>query len=128
MREGSADTAAVEVDDVLVLAQREDDALIEGIRTLRVDETDCSQQFEGIALCREMTAQTSSRSVTDAQFSNQGSIVKSALVEIAQRFGVVIQLLLIEGDSLIEHRRGDAFCSGLWIEACKALTEGQTAG
>ena len=54
--------------------------------------------------------------------------MKSAPVEIAQRFGVVIQLLLIEGDSLIEHRRGDAFCSGLWIEASEALTEGQTAG
>ncbi len=34
MREGSADTAAVEVDDVFALAQREDDAPIESIRAL----------------------------------------------------------------------------------------------
>src|SRR5258708_36617107 len=128
MGEGGADAAAVEVDDVLVLTQREDDALIESIRTLRVDQTDSSQQIERIALCREMAAQTSSRSITDAQLSDQGSIVKSALIEIAQRLGVVIQLLLIEGGSLIEHRGRVAFCCGLWIEASEALTEGQTAG
>ena len=128
MSEGRADTAAVEVDDVLALSQREDDAPIESIRALRVDQAGSSQQIEGIALCREMTAQTSSRSVTDAQFSHQGSIMKSALVEIAQRLRVVIQLLLIEVGSLIEHNGGTAFCRGLWIEASEALTEGQTAG
>ena len=37
MGEGGADAAAVEVDDVLALAQREDDALIESISALRVD-------------------------------------------------------------------------------------------
>ena len=31
MREGSTDTAAVDVDDVFALTQREDDALIESI-------------------------------------------------------------------------------------------------
>ena len=38
MGEGRADAAAVEVDDVLALDKREDDALIESIRTLSVDE------------------------------------------------------------------------------------------
>ena len=43
MGESAADTAAVEVDDVLVLTQREDDALIESIRTMRVDQADSLQ-------------------------------------------------------------------------------------
>ena len=34
MGEGRADAAAVEVDDVLALTQREDDALIKSIRAL----------------------------------------------------------------------------------------------
>ena len=40
MGEGRADAAAVEVDDVFALAQREDDALIESIRALRVDQAE----------------------------------------------------------------------------------------
>ena len=38
MGEGGADAAAVEVDDVLVLIQGEDDALVESISALRVDQ------------------------------------------------------------------------------------------
>jgi hypothetical protein len=50
---------------VFALAQREDDALVESIGALRVEQAGLSQQIEGIALCREMTAQTSAGSVTD---------------------------------------------------------------
>ena len=53
--------------------------------------------------------------------------MKSALVEIAQRFGVVIQLLLIEGDSLIEHRRGDAFLQRS-VDRGKRGSDGRTDG
>ena len=52
MGEGGADAAAVEVDDVLALAQRKDDALIESIRALRVDQADPSQQIERNDLAR----------------------------------------------------------------------------
>ena len=41
MGEGGADAAAVEVDDVLALTQREDDALIESIGALCVDQPGC---------------------------------------------------------------------------------------
>ncbi len=57
--EGRADAAAVEVDDVLALTQREDDALIKSIRALCVDKTGCPQEFEGITLRCEMTTQIS---------------------------------------------------------------------
>ena len=53
---GGADAAAVEVDDLFALAQRKDDALIESICSLGVDEAGFSQRRKGIALGREMVA------------------------------------------------------------------------
>jgi hypothetical protein len=47
MGEGSADTAAVEVDDVFVMAQWEDNALVESIRALRVEQSKLPQEIEG---------------------------------------------------------------------------------
>ena len=41
MCEGSADAAAVEVDDLFALTQREDDALIESVRAVHVEQADC---------------------------------------------------------------------------------------
>lgn len=48
MGEGGADAAAVQVDDAAVLAAREDDALIEGVVALRIDEAGAPQQIEGV--------------------------------------------------------------------------------
>ena len=102
MSEGGADAAAVEVDDVLALAQRKDDALIESIRTLRVDQTGSSQHGEGIALRREMVAQNSAGRIADTQLPDQSTIMNPALIEIVECFGIVIQLLLIERSRLLE--------------------------
>src|SRR5271165_5374058 len=128
MREGSADVAAVEVDDVFALAQREDNALIESVRSVHVEQANLPQQIIAIALCREMTAQTSAGGVTDIEFPDQGAIMQPALVEIAHRFGVLIQLLPIESSSLLKHRDRVGFWNGLWIKACEALAERQSAG
>ena len=43
MREGSTGAAAVEVDDVFVQAQREDDALIESVRAVHVEQANLPQ-------------------------------------------------------------------------------------
>jgi len=48
----------------------------------------------------------------------------SALLEIARRFGAVIQLLLIERRGLLEHEVGTSFWSDLAIEASQAVLEG----
>src|ERR1700753_1926408 len=56
MREGSPGATPVEVDDVSALAQREDNALIESIRAVRVEQADLAQQIVGITQCRQMTA------------------------------------------------------------------------
>jgi len=50
MGEGGADTAAVEVDDVLTLVQGEDDALKESICTASVDEAAPEQHIERVTL------------------------------------------------------------------------------
>ena len=43
MCEDDADTAAVKVDDAFAFAQREDDALVESITALRVEQAQLSQ-------------------------------------------------------------------------------------
>ena len=103
MGEGGADTAAVEVDDASVLAAGEDDALVEGVVALRVEQAEALQEIEGIALGREMTAQAPARGIADPQFFDQGGIVQSALLQITQCLGVAIELLLIESGGLLEH-------------------------
>lgn len=55
MGEGGADTAAVEVDDASVLAAGKDDAPVEGIVALGVDEAEAREQLPGVALEQEMT-------------------------------------------------------------------------
>ncbi len=122
MRKGGADAAAVAVNDVFVVAQWKDDALIESIGTLRVEQADMPQQIEGVTLCRKIMAQTPARGIADFEFLDECEIVQSALVEVAHCFRVTIHLLLIEGGSQFEHC-GRIGCSGLWIEAGEALME-----
>src|ERR1035441_9509777 len=128
MREGSADAAAIEVDDLVAFSQREDNALIESVGAVRVEQSGLPQQFEGITLCSEMTAENPAGCVTDLQLLDQGGIMQSALVEIEHRFGVVIELLLIESRSLFEHVGGAGLWNGLYVQAREALAERQPAG
>ena len=127
MSEGSANAAAVEVDDLFAFSQRKDNALIEGIGAVHVEQTGLPQQIEGITLCSEMTAENPAGCVTDLQFLDQGGIMQSALVELEHRFGVVIELLLIESRSLFEHVDGAGLRSGLRVQTGKTLAERQTA-
>ena len=115
MREGGAGAAAVEIDDMFLLAQREDDTPIESIRPLQVEQADLPQQIEGITLTREMTTQASAGGTTDLEFLDQAGIMQSAPVEIVHRFGVVIELLLIEHGSLLKHVGRVGLWSVLWI-------------
>ena len=103
MGEGSNDTAAVEVDDTSALPAREDDAPVEGVATLRVKQAETSQELARKALSRKMTTQTPTRGIADPQFFDQNRITESSLRKIAPRFGVVIELLLIEDGDLLEY-------------------------
>ena len=124
MGERRADAATVEVDDVLALTQRKHDALIEGVRTASVDEAKPSQHIERMTLRRQIPAQGSARCIADAEFPEQCRIMHSAPVEIVDRLGAAIQLLLIERRGLLEHSAGISFRSDLRIETGQALAEG----
>ena len=87
---------------MLALAQRKDDALIESICALGVDQAGFSQHRKGIALRREMVAQNSAGRIADTQLPDQRRIMKSAVTQILKRFRIVIQLLLIEHSCLLE--------------------------
>ena len=128
MSEGGSDTAAVEVNDASALAAREDDAPVEGVAALRVEQTETPQEIERIALRREMTAQARAGGVADPLLFDRGGIVQSALPKIAQCLGVAIELLLIESGGLFEHGGRVGWRSALLLEVSKALAEGQMAG
>ena len=95
---------------------------------MRVDQARSSQQGEGITLRGEIAAQVSAGGITDAQLSDQSRIMKSALAQITQGLGIVIQLLLIEGGRLLEQRSRISLCMSLRIQAGEALTKRHTAG
>ena len=125
MGEGGAGTAAVEVDDASVLAAGEDDALVEGVVALGVDEAGAPQQIEGIALGEEMTPQASAGGITDLQFPDQGGVVQSALFQIPPCLRVAIELPLVESGSLLEHGGRVGRRSTLLFEIGEALAKGQ---
>ena len=54
MGEGDADTAAVEVDDASASAAGEDDALVESIVALGIEQAETLQEIERISLSGEM--------------------------------------------------------------------------
>jgi hypothetical protein len=55
--------------------------------------------------------------------------LQSALVEITQRLGKAIELLLIESGSLVEHSGGRiVWRSGRLLQVGEALAEGQVSG
>jgi len=124
MGERRADAAAVEVDDVAVMLQRKHDALIERVRAARVDEAEPLQHIERIALRRQISPQGSAGRIADAEFPKQSRIMHSAPVEIVERLGATIQLLLIERCGLLEYDARISFLSDLRIEAGQTLAEG----
>ena len=86
MCKGGDDAATVEVDGLLVLVQGKDDAPIESVCTLSVDQASFSQHRKGIALRREMVAQNSAGRIANTQLPDQRRIMKSALTQILKRF------------------------------------------
>jgi len=125
MGEGGSDTAAVKIDDASAQTAGEDDAHVEGIVALRIEQAETLQAIERISLRGEMTTQVPAGGVADAQFSDQCGIVQSALLQIAQRLRVAIELLLIEGGGLLEHSSRVSGRSALLLEVGEALAERQ---
>ncbi len=127
MDEGAAGATAVQVNDASSPAAGEDDALIEGVVALRVDEAGAPQQIEGIALGYEVTSQAPPWGITDLQFPDQSGVAQSALFQVAPCLRVAIELPLIESASLPQHS-GRVYRSALLFEVGEALAEGQVPG
>ena len=124
MGEGGSNTAAVEVDDASALAAREDNAPVEGIVTLRIEQTETLQEIARIALSREMPTQAPTGGVADAQFFDQGGIVQSSLLKISQCLRVAFELLLIERGGSLEYSGRVGCKSALLVEISETLAEG----
>ncbi len=125
MGEGGSDTATVEVDDASALAAREDDALVKSVAALCAEKAETPQEIEGIALNREMSAQTPARSIADSQFFDQSRIAQSSLLKIVQCLGIAIELLLIESGGSLEHGGRVGGKNALLLEVSETLAKGQ---
>ncbi|HWO39678.1 MAG TPA: hypothetical protein VNO32_63730 [Candidatus Acidoferrum sp.] len=102
MGKGGAHTAAVEVDDAMVLAARKDHPAAEGILTLRADQADFEETFQGIAEGAEMRAQVSAARIANAEFLDQGGIAQSTLRQAVNAFGMAVQFELIKTGGVFE--------------------------
>ncbi len=128
MGEGDAGTAAVEVNDTSASAAREDDAPVESVAAVWVEQAETLQEIARITLSGEMPAQAPTRGITDAQFFDQGKIAQSSLLKIVQCLEVAIELLLIESGCLLEHGDRVSCESALLVEVSEAFAEGQMTG
>ena len=123
MGEGAADTAAVEIDDVAVLPAGKDHTAAEGVAALRIDEAGGEQQIERIVLAK-MAAQVSAGSIANAQFFHEGGLAQPALLEVVDRFGMAVELELVEGGRCFQH--GPVVgCGDLPLEEVESLPEGE---
>src|SRR5580658_9804494 len=102
MGKGSTHTAAVEVDDAMVLAARKDHPAAEGILTLLADQADLQETFQGIAEGAEMRAQVSAARIANAKFLDHGGIVESTLCQVVNAFGMAVQFELIKTGAMFE--------------------------
>src|SRR6202165_5261781 len=110
MGKGGAHTAAVEVDDAMVLAARKDDPTAKGILTLPADQAGLPEKFQGIAEGAEMRAQVSTARIANAEFLDQGGIVHPALRQVVNAFGMAVQFELIKTGGVFEQlARGGEF-------------------
>jgi hypothetical protein len=127
MGEGGADAAAVQVHGAAVLAAGEDDALIEGVVALGVDEAGVPQQIERTTLGEEVPPQAPTGGITDLQFSDQSEVAHSALFQIPPCLRVAIELLLVESRSLPQHSGGVCH-NALLFKVGEAMAEGKVLG
>src|SRR6266568_655416 len=127
MGEGGSGAAAVQVDDASALAAGENDAPVEGVAALCVEQAETLQEIPRIALSGEMPAQACAGGIADAQLFDQGGIVQSSLLQIVQRLRVAIELLLIKSGGLLEDS-GRIGWKSVLLEVNEAFAEGQMTG
>jgi hypothetical protein len=88
MRKGIANTAAIQVDDVILLAAGENHAVAKSIEALRTNQAGFEQPFQGIAEGLQVRAQVAAAGIADAEFLDESGIVHSTLSEILNAFRI----------------------------------------
>ena len=124
MGKGGSGAAGVEVDDASALAAGEDDAPVESVAALWVEQAETLQEIARMALSGEMPAQACAGGIADAQLFDQGGIVQSSLLQIVQRLRVANELLLIKSGGLLEDG-GRIGWKSVLLEVNEAFAEGQ---
>ena len=90
MREGIANTAALQVDDGMLLAARENHAVAKSIEARRTNQAGFEQPFQGIAEGLQVKAQVAATGIADAEFLNEPGIVHSPLREIRNALRITV--------------------------------------
>ena len=85
MGEGIANTAAIQVDDVILLAAGENHAVAKSIGALRTNQARFEQLLQGVAEGLQVRAQVAAMGIADAEFLDEPRIMHSALNEILER-------------------------------------------
>ena len=98
--------------------------MAEGIAALAADQAAVEQQIERIAQGGEMPPQVSAGSITDAHLLDQGGIMQTALLQIADRFRMAVELELIEGGRFLQ-QPGDGSGREFLLEKRDRLAERQ---
>ena len=106
MREGIANAAAIQVDDVILLAAGENHAAAKSIGSLRTNQARFKQPFQGVAEGLQVRTQVATAGIADAEFLDEPRIVHSALREILNAFRITVQFKLIEAGGVREQLRG----------------------
>src|SRR5215472_2065900 len=106
MGKGIANTAAIQVDDVILLAARENHAAAKSVGTVRTNQARFEQPLQGIAEGLQVRAQIAATGISDAEFFDEPRIVHPALSEILNAFRIAVQFQLIEGGRMREQLGG----------------------
>jgi heme/copper-type cytochrome/quinol oxidase subunit 2 len=95
MREGIANAAAIQVDDVILLAAGENHAVAKSIGALGANQARIEQPFQGVGEGLQVRAQVAAAGIADAEFLDDPRIVHSALREILNAFMFVPHCVLV---------------------------------
>jgi hypothetical protein len=105
MREGIANAAAIQVDDVILLTAGEDNAAAKSIGALRSNQARIEQTFQGVAEGLQVRAQVAAAGIANTEFLDEPGIMHTAPGQIIHAFAMAMQLELVEAGGMSEQLR-----------------------
>ena len=105
MGEGTTNTAAVQVDDAILLAAGKDDAPAKSIRALRINQARFKDPLKRVAEALQISAHTAATSVTNAELLDELRIMYAALGQIVHALTMTMQFELVEAGGTSEQLR-----------------------